>query len=296
VLLSLALLASPTFVGSTANSASVSPKPVKHGYVFNKILLPNTNTQAQEYGFDLNSDAEADNQLGKVFATLGSMGLDLQSQAQQVVSSGELVTLLSVQTTSLKNAKRVRVRLFKGNPQTSPDLNGGGRFSVDKTSAHAELKARIVSKVIVSKAGDVPFALPGFLPGMAPVPLVLLDGLISAKCTAKRCTDGRIGGGVSAQQIDLLFIPAMGKSVRPLIARDCIGTTEDTCAEGSTGRALMGLFDANDDGTVTDQEIRENALIGSLLAPDLDLDGNGVADSLSAGFGFVAANAKIRGD
>ena len=60
------------------------------------------------------------------------------------------------------------------------------------------------------------------------------------------------------------------------------------------------LFDANTDGTITAKELRTNALIMSLLAPDLDLFDSagiynprvdGVNDSLSFGVGFTAVGA-----
>ena len=46
---------------------------------------------------------------------------------------------------------------------------------------------------------------------------------------------------------------------------------------------------------VTDQELRDSALIQSLLAPDLDYNGDGEGDALSVGIGFTAVNATVRG-
>ena len=65
----------------------------------------------------------------------------------------------------------------------------------------------------------------------------------------------------------------------------------------------MALFDENEDGMVTEEELRANALIESTVGnPDLDLfDGDGqfdpnvdgVKDSLSLGLGFTAVGARV---
>jgi hypothetical protein len=294
VLLSLALVA--TALSASHAGAETKPKPVKYGYVVNKIYVPTSNDQARTYGIDMTGDGHPDNQLGMVFAAFASQGVDAQGAVDALVSSGQQVTLLSVRTTSLSNAKGVRVRLFKGKPKASPDLDGGGRFAVDKTAPHADLKAKIVKRVLVPRPGDVPFAVPGFLPGMTSVDLQLVKAVVIAKCTKKRCKAGKIVGAVMESDIEARVIPAIGDAARAVIARDCTGTTEDTCVDGSDGKSMMNLFDTDDDGTVTNQEVEEAPLIQSLLAPDLDLDKNGKPDALSVGMGFTAVNARVRGD
>ena len=52
------------------------------------------------------------------------------------------------------------------------------------------------------------------------------------------------------------------------------------------------MFDANQDGVITEEELRGNAIIQSLLAPDLDLlEDDGVPESISLGVGFACVGA-----
>ena len=52
------------------------------------------------------------------------------------------------------------------------------------------------------------------------------------------------------------------------------------------------------DGVITEQELRDNSFIQTLLASDLDLDGDGIRESISLGLGFdcVAATFEIPGE
>lgn len=292
-LLSLALVATLPF---QASAEAKPPKAVKHGYVVNRLILPTSSGQATQVAFDVDGDGDVDNRVGQLFSLLASQGVDVQSGADQAVDSGALVTLLSIQATSLKDAKGAKLRLFKGLSVAAPDLNGGGKFKVDKAAPKSVLKATITKKVVATKPGTVRLTLPSLFPGLPVVRFDLRHAQVAAKCTAERCSKGRIGGGISSAQIDAAVVPAIGAIARAAIAADCTGTTEDTCTEGSAGRTMMGIFDANDDGLVTDQEVRTNGLVQAMLAPDLDLDGDGTKDALSFGIGFSAANASIRGD
>jgi len=67
------------------------------------------------------------------------------------------------------------------------------------------------------------------------------------------------------------------------------------CTPGSSAALVESLFDADHDGTITVEEVRESPVIQQLLAPDLDLldaagafrpDADGVRESLSVGVGF----------
>ena len=296
VLLSLALATSSLVATSSADAqVPKPPKPVKYGYVVSNLVVPTNNNQARELAVDIDKDGEVDNQMGQVFGTLASQGIDVQGAVDAMIASGSVITLLSVQTTSLKNAKGAKVRLFKGKPKVDPDYTDG-RFSVDKTAPSAELKAKIVNKVLVPKAGKVPVVIPGLFNTGPTLSVHLTKGVVIAKCTKKRCTGGIIAGAITQSDIDTRLIPSMGGAARAAIAADCTGTTEETCAEMSTGKTMMTLFDANDDGLVTDQEVHDNSLIQSLLAPDLDLNKDGTGDALSFGVGFTANAAKVKGD
>ena len=295
VFVSLALVG-PSLLATPLADAT-TPDPEKHGYVVNQLLVPTTNDQARAYAFDIDKDGEVDNQLGYVFSVLASQGLDLQGAMDASIDSGAVVMLLSVQTTSLTNAKGVKVRLLRGLPVANPDLNGGGRFRVDKSAPRTELKGKIKNRVLTTKPGAVSLSLPPLYPGFAAIPFDLLKGRIRGTCKTKRCTKGIIGGAITSEDLDARFVPAIADMARAIVARDCPTTPPDDCPPSTDGQTMLNLFDENDDKVITNDEVRENPLIKTLLAPDLDVVGkDGVKDAMSVGFGFTARWAKIRGD
>lgn len=294
VLLSLALLAAVPSV-APAQAAPAKEKATTHGYVVNRLAIPMTGAQATKVGFDLDGDGDVDNKVGNLFALLAGQGVNLQAASDDAVQGGTLVTLLSVQASSLVNATGVQVRLFKGKTTASPDLDGGGTFTVDSSASVTKAKGAIVKKKLTTKPGKAKLSLPSLYPGLPAIKLVLTKARLTAKCTAVRCAKGRVGGGISTAQVDTAIIPAIGAIARAAIKADCTGTTESTCADGSNGKTMMGLFDTNNDGLVTDQEVRSNPYVKGALAPDVDLNGDGKTDALSMAVGFSAVNATIKG-
>ena len=291
VLLSIAL------VGALPLTAPAQAKPatVKHGYVVSRFLVPTSGAQAIKVGFDLDGDRVVDNRIGQLFGFLAGEGLDLQAAADEAVSRGAVVSLVSIRTTSLKNDDAVKVRLLRGKPVEDPDFTAG-TFAVDGDAPKSVLKGRIAGGVLLTKPGKLRLTLPSLYPGLPSISLDLAKARLAAKCTATRCRKGKLGGGISVVQINLRVVPAIGAIARAAIAADCTGATESTCADGSNGQTMMQYLDADNDGTVTNEEVRTNLLVKSALAPDVDLDGDGKKDAVSIGVGFRAVFADVKGD
>ena len=55
----------------------------------------------------------------------------------------------------------------------------------------------------------------------------------------------------------------------------------------------MRVFDHDDDCRLDTEGLAEDSLFLSLTSEDLDLDGDGVDDALSVGFGFSAVPARF---
>jgi hypothetical protein len=291
-LVSIGLMVS--VAGITPPAQSAAPRPVKHGYVVNAITFPTNSDQARALGRDLTRDGEPDNQFGMVLATLATQGFDFNSLIDETIRSGAVVMLHSLRTTSLANAKGATLRVLRGVPKANPDLNGGGLFRVDTTKPSVKLPAGIRNYKVKAGPGAMPVVMPGFAPGAAPVFLTLKKGRINATCRRARCVHGRITGALPMTQINGRLMPAFASQFQTLVNADC--PTEDTCGPGSTGATLLNLFDANDDGQITATELRENSLMKSLFAPDVDLVKGGAKEAMSFGVGFTSASARIRGD
>src|SRR5262245_39525082 len=92
-----------SLVACGGDDSNVVPEGEHYHYVTNQLLVPTTNTQAREYGLDLNGDKQVDNQLGMVLSTLGSMGFDIQATIDEAVAEGSIILLLDVQTKDFTN-------------------------------------------------------------------------------------------------------------------------------------------------------------------------------------------------
>ena len=98
-------------------------------------------------------------------------------------------------------------------------------------------------------------------------------------------------GALSQDDINTKVIPAVVTQLQPTIARDCTMLTAPPgcgCADGTTGKTIIGLFDTNMDCMVTASEVMTNSLIMSLLAPDVTIDGT---KALSLGIKVTAEKA-----
>ena len=293
--LGAAVLALATLV-SVAPSADAATA-TRHVYVDNAVLLPTTNTEAAAYARNLDGSPGPDNGLGQFFATLAAQGLDLTGMESGAVSSGQLIALNSLVTPSLANAKKATWQVKYGNPTETPDFSGSGTFTVDPLAARsARIPAKIRNHHVSTAAANVPLTLDF---GAGPATLSTVNTRIFATCSRKTCTGGRINGAIRETTLDDTLIPGLVALFQPIIVRDC-PTGYNGCLDQSTGKSIEQLFDTDQDGTVTEQELLDNPLVQSILAPDLDLfdaDGHrghdGVNDSLSFGIGFTAVRCRL---
>ncbi len=64
--------------------------------------------------------------------------------------------------------------------------------------------------------------------------------------------------------------------------------TEVLRVEGPRAGQVDGLFDLDDDGVVTVEELEQSDQLATLIDPDVDLDGDGVTDHISQSLEFTA--------
>ena len=100
-----------------------------------------------------------------------------------------------------------------------------------------------------------------------------------------------VGGAISQTEVDTKLIPGMREGLEAAVMQDCTMLSNPPtcgCPESSSAKTYIGLFDTNNNCDISVDELRNNSLIQSLLAPDLSI--NGVA-GLSIGFGATAVHA-----
>ncbi len=286
------LLPSIAACGGDDGEGNVVPEGTHYHYVANKVFVPTTNTQAREYGLDLNKDGTVDNQLGMVLSTLGSMGFDIQMTLDEAVKEGSIILLADFQTKDFMNTTAAGVQVFLGANPTPPACNG----SADTTCGHhldgnasfdiaqgsptnAALGGKVVNGTFTGGPGNLSLQI-----ALGGTEAIQLD-LIGARAKGSSITETQIGSGttggmifagaITKEDIDTKVIPAIQTQLVPTIERDCPNATGPTCVcmDGSTGKTILGLFDANDDCSVSVDEIKTNSLIVSLLSPDVTVDG-----------------------
>lgn len=282
-------------------AAHAAPTP-ERGQVANAVALPTSDGEARAFGRDLDGDGTRDNVLGSAFAALVAEDLDLGAAHDAAVAAGEVVMLHSLRTSSLADARRATWQVLHGVPVADPDFSGTGTFEVGfGLPRSARLDARIKDHVVKTSPGRLPVVLD--LDPSAEDPQVVLElrkAVVRTVCRRSGCTAGRISGAVTTEQVGSELLPAIAAAIQSLIIRDCTGPEPGSCAAGSQGQALQQTFDADDDMTVTAEEVRASAPLADRLAPDLDLVGedgrpgkDGVMDALSFGLGFTTVRATL---
>jgi hypothetical protein len=289
--------------GEDDDVIAVDPTGVHHQYVIDSITLPSTVSEAIDFGLDLDGDAEGrpDNALGQIFSALSGAGIvDANEKTTEALATGKMLHLIDVQTTSMTDAMGVGALVFLGDDlDDNPDDNFTGSEQIDVRLAGATrtMVGMIGSGELIAGPGQMPAEL--VLPGVPEPFAVQLEGArIYVSITGDRL-QGTLAGAIREEDIDTAILPVILEGVAVSIERDCVGTV---CEDNTNGDVFLELFDGNQDGDVTLEELRSSSLINALFRPDVDLfDQNGrfsprtkgIEDSLSIGFGFTAVPARF---
>lgn len=273
-----------------------------HRWVINNQLVPESNAEATMFGLDLDGDGVVDNQLGQVLGALVSQGFDIQTPTDAAIARGS-VLMLGEAGIGIGGTAAASFTMYTGaNPQPAA-CNGA-----NDGTCRRHLQGNAMFDLAASSARDLPLA--GTLgngtlvagPGHLQVSLAVLGAtpfvldLVGARVRLQLVTEGSLGqsviaGAITQAQIDTRLYPALQQNASAAAAIDCPtkAPPDCGCAPGSMGQTYLNLFDTMPrDCTITLDELRNNSLIKSLLAPDLTIEGQ---PALSAGFAVTAIKA-----
>ena len=283
-------------------------------YVIDHENVPTTTQQAHDYGLDLDNDGQIDNQLGMVLGTLNGQGFDVQTEVNTSVDRGTTLLIADLYALDFTTTTGSTFTTYDGGAafpsacSSSTDtvcrhhLDGHGMFTLAANSAHdTPLMGDASAGVFTEGPGHL--EIEGALFGAGGVAHI---DLIGARVKLTGVTATNIGpsilaGAVTMTDIDTKLIPAWQMAVTAQIQKDCCGLSTSPggatctppscgCVDGSTGKTDVGLFDANHDCVVTVDEIKNNSLVMSLLAPDVTIDGQ---QALSFGMQVTAVHAGV---
>lgn len=289
-----------------SNSDSDTPAELAphYTYVASELEVPTNNSQAREFGLDLNGDGNVDNQLGQVLGTLAGQGIDVQIAMERAVRKGNALVLFDFQTQSFSSASQASLTVLAGDKSTTSPapcagptdtvcgkhLVGTGTFTVAANQEETTALEGAVADATFN-GGPGAYSLPFTLDDSGVISLNLIGARARATGLSEDGMDSIIlGGALDAETVDALY-PLITEQIGQQIARDCSGGSPPQCGcePGSTGGTLRVLFDTGPvDCTVSVTEVRGNFLIASLMAPDVEIDGR---PALSVGFKATAVKA-----
>ncbi|MCA9670118.1 MAG: hypothetical protein KC503_31195 [Myxococcales bacterium] len=251
--------------------------------VINTLKLP---TSATEYALDLDGSGPK-NALGGIIALLSgaSGGLNLQGTLDDVLSQGTLLLLLEIYADDISNAAAATVQAHLGRDLDSDPSNNFSGNATLGISANSPTDARLAGSITASKldaGGKLLIPLPI---SALPTIVTLEKARIQAEVLGTGLINGIIGGAIPQADLDNKLLPGMAT-----LANDAVGNPS---VPQATKDLILNLLDTDNDGTITSTEIKNNALIGAVLAPDVDTDNDGTADALSVGIGFTAVTCTI---
>jgi hypothetical protein len=268
-----------------------------HHYVTSSLRLGANATEADRYAFDLDGDGEKDNKIGGLLSLLGSF-LDADRRLDEAVKGGQIVLLHSVRADSLVSDETVSWRVLVGTPRPSPDLtSGAGQFTVASSSPqNAILSGKLVGGVFEGGPATVTVEL-ALIENQPPIRVRLVATRAAARVGTAGCTEGRMGGAITAAEIDSNLIPALALGLDGIVAADD-GCRESYASCDATTRSILGAFDGNGDRVITANEVRASFVAQLLFSPDVDLldasgqpGKDGTAESVSLALGFTCTRA-----
>lgn len=264
---------------------------VEYYFVTNKLQIPTTQEQTQEFALNIDGDAQLqpDNKFGALFTLLTSavQGVEFQSTLDQAVDSGQLVSLHMVKADDSLNAPIVSWSLFQGQKtQSAPKFDGTDTFTLDSAApANLPIVGSLANGHFTGGPGTARVQM--FLLGQL-VDVDLIGVRLEADLSAQGCANGKLGGGVTVDEFRGKLLPAIAGGLNQIAQAD------------KAMAATLQIFDLDRDGAITTQELENHPLLMLVITPDLDLldasgtfnpGQDGVKDSYSLGLGFTCVPA-----
>lgn len=265
---------------------------IQYYFVTNKLLIPATQTQKQEFALNLDGDSQqrTDNLFGELLTLLTSAapGLEIQANLDQAVNAGQLVTLHVLKADDLASDSSVSWTIFHGQKTLSaPTFDGSDKFTLDAAApANPPIIGTLTNGHFTGGPGTARVQM--YLMGTA-IEVNLIGVLLETDVSAQGCVNGKLGGGITVDEFRAKLLPTIADGLNRILKMDQAVTNP-----------LLQTFDSDHDGTITVQELEKNPVLMLAVSPDLDLvDGSGAfnpgqdgaKDSYSVGLGFTCVPA-----
>ncbi len=284
----------PTQLPPTQTAEVLPDTSIRYHFITNKLLIPTTDAQSQAFALNVDGDPQQhpDNLFGELLTMLTSAapGLELQSNIDQTINAGQMVTLHAMQADDPLNDPSVSWSIFQGQKtQSAPSFDGSDRFALDLAApTNWLIDGSLTNGHFAGGPGTarVQMVLLG-----TPVDVDLIGVRLEADVSAKGCANGKLGGGMTVDEFRSKLLPALADGLNRIIKTD-----------KAVANTLLQAFDADQSGAISSAELENNLLLKLVISPDLDLldasgkfnpRQDGVKDSLSLGLGFTCVPASF---
>jgi hypothetical protein len=288
----------PAAAPQAAPSAQVQPNTgVQYHYVTNQLLLPTTQSQADEFALNIDGDAGngGDNLFGRLLSLLtkAAPGLEVQSTLDEAVEAGKLVSLHVVKADEGLNDDSVSWSIVQGqDTATAPVFDGSDEFQVDPAApANSPIVGALTAGHFAGGPGEARVRV--FLFNSA-VDVDLIGLRLEADVSAQGCSNGRLGGGVTVAEFRSKLLPPIAEGLNQVLE-----------ANPTAASILLQTFDSDGNGKISVEELEKNPALMMAAAPDLDLldasgtfnpGQDGTKDAYSVGLGFTCVPAVFEAD
>jgi hypothetical protein len=219
-------------------------------FVVDSIAVPLNNSEARQFGLDLNGDRTVDNQLGMVIATLTNFD-DVTEHGADMVASGVIASSVEIVADDFANDDTVAVRYFGADGEHAELIGGAlaeGRFTTE------------------TKGGIAIAKLPEFVDA-DPIVVRMTHMKVTLTADGRGGFDAIIAGAIEEDE-------AKGAAFT--------GAKQMIDARPADHLTFFRMLDVlPNDFNLTQSEFVNNSIIASLLSPDVTFDRK---EMLSIGF------------
>ncbi len=291
--------------GGMAGAGGINMNAVSVGkYVANKVTLPSTSSQARDLGCDLDGNGTPDNQLGNILSALRGM-VDTQAGIDDAVNAGSVLVLFDVKSdsgamTAAAGHAGITVNLGKYSAamfDMAMAFSGMGMFTLD--GMKYDLGGSIAGGVGNFGPGNLTLKI-ALVAGGAPFSAALIQASVNnVTISTAGLMGGKICGAITETDLNTNVIPTIATLLKDRVAAggstastlcQIFDTMDPKCAANSADCANFGPMMMPPANCISMTEITENAIIKSVLKPDVTLGG---VKALSLGLGFTAVGAKF---
>lgn len=270
-----------------------------HDFLVSELYIPDSSTTAKENGVDLNGDGVIDNKLGSIISLIASQGgdFDVNTSVNEEIAEGSLLLVGRVYVDQFGNDDEVLAQVLQATVVggATPIFDGNDEVALDpNTPQDLFLCGRIVNNNLEAGPDSLGIVFP--IPEIGTLDITLERAQLIGQTTADGMVDVMLGGGLSKEEIETNLYPTV---------LDWINSEIEADPTGSMATTVLDLLDNNceptlpgcdpaptgcaEDSVIHVDELKCNALLNSALAPDVDIDGDGVKDLISLGLKIVEA-------